>query len=48
MTAARCASVMLRQWTISSIVRPQPVQWPRVRSSAQRLRQGLSIGTAVT
>jgi hypothetical protein len=43
MTAARCASVRLRQWTISSIVRPQPVQVARAASSAQRLRQGVSI-----
>jgi hypothetical protein len=43
MTAARCASVMLRQWTISSIVRPHPVHVRRVASSAQRLRQGVSI-----
>jgi hypothetical protein len=45
MTAARSASVMLRQWTISSIVRPHPVQLLRSRSSAHRLRQGVSIAS---
>jgi len=48
MTAVRAASVMLRQWTISSRVRPQPVQPLRSASSEQRLRQGLSIGAAIT
>ena len=46
MTAARAASPMLRQWTISSIVRPQPVQVVRAASSAHRLRQGLTMGLA--
>ncbi|ETI65430.1 hypothetical protein C100_02130 [Sphingobium sp. C100] len=43
MTAARCVSVRLRQWTISSIVRPHPVQLFRAGPSAHRLRQGLSM-----
>jgi hypothetical protein len=48
MTAARCASVRLRQCTISSIVRPHPVQLSRWRSSAHRLRQGLATGVVIT
>ncbi len=43
MTAARSASVMLLQRAISWIVRPQPVQDRFAPSSAQRLRQGVSI-----
>lgn len=48
MTVARCASVMLRQWTISPIVRPHPVQVSRAASSAQRLRQGVGSVAAIT
>jgi hypothetical protein len=48
MMAARCASVMLRQCTISAIVRPQPVQFARSRSSEQRLRQGLASVAVIT
>jgi hypothetical protein len=42
MTAARASSPMLRQWTISSIVRPHPMQI-RAAFSVQRLRHGVSI-----
>lgn len=48
MTAARAVSPMLRQWTISSMVRPQPVQVARAASSWHRLRQGLAGGVFIT
>lgn len=48
MTAARASSVILRQWTISSMVRPQPVQVARAVSSWHRLRQGLAGGVFIT